>query len=102
RTSLGLPPDDLLLINVGRMVPVKNQRFLISVLHHLQAYHPSCLILIGDGPLWHELAALARQHGLTNRVIMPGHQTATQIAKYLHASDVFALPSNSEGLGLAA
>lgn len=102
RKELGLPEGALILISVGRMVPIKNQEFLLSVLSHLLPLHPSYLLLVGDGPLKPKLAQSARENGLEHNVLMPGHQTSKDVARYLHAADVFALPSHSEGLPMSA
>jgi glycosyltransferase involved in cell wall biosynthesis len=113
RAELGLPVDAVVLGTVGRLVPVKGQRFLIDAFARVAArYSGLHLLLVGDGPLREELAARARSLGLGVRrpdgesvpctpavgtVLMPGLRH--DVPCLLSAMDIFVLPSLNEGMG---
>ena len=58
------------------------------------------LILIGEGEDREMLIDAGAEHGLTGRVSLTGN--VTNVQEYLCAMDVFALPSQYEGLGIVA
>jgi glycosyltransferase involved in cell wall biosynthesis len=94
RAKLELDPDAVTLLNVGRYVPVKNQRVLIRAI--ARADLKVNLLVVGDGPLKQELRSLAAELGVTNRVQITGH--VPEIYPYYAVSDLFVSPSQEEGL----
>jgi sugar transferase (PEP-CTERM/EpsH1 system associated) len=100
RQSLGIPPGAPLIGTVGRLCEVKRQDLLIRAFHRVRARVADAhLLLVGDGPLMGELSALAAGLGLADQVHFAGYQPRPE--PYLHAMDVFALSSRSEGMPLA-
>lgn len=100
RDELHLKPDDLLLVSIGNLYPVKGHQYLIDALALLADRYPTLHCAIGGrGELAGALAARARDHGLASRVHLLGLRS--DVAALLAAADVFALPSLSEGLPLA-
>lgn len=96
----GCPPDAPVIGHVGRMVEVKNHRFLLRAFAACLAEAPAAqLLLVGDGPLEPELRALAAELGIQDSVHFPGARRDTP-ALY-GAMDVFAMPSRYEGLSMA-
>ena len=93
----GIPPDAIVIGNLGRLMPAKNQAFLIRIFTELAARNPRYVLFIGgEGELRGELERQVEQLGLTNRVFMPGF--CTNPAELLvNLFDVFCLPSLSEG-----
>ena len=87
RTSLPRP----LVVFVGRLVGYKGVDVLIRA---LQPIDVSALI-VGDGPLRPALERLARREGVERRVKFVGHVPDHDLPAYLHAADVFVLPSIS-------
>jgi glycosyltransferase involved in cell wall biosynthesis len=67
------------------------QAFLQVAQQHPQA----CLLLVGDGPMREEVAALARQHGLQDRVLMPGRVAHNRLAPYVARFDVGVMPDSN-------
>ena len=59
RAKLGLGADDLALTFVGRLAKEKNVSELLAFLP--AAPRNVKLLLVGDGPCWHELEAQARE-----------------------------------------
>lgn len=79
-------------IFVGRLVPVKNLRLLISVFNKLPQFN---LTIVGFGPLESELKAMANEN-----VKFTGAIDNIELPKYYQNADVFLLTSYSETWGL--
>jgi glycosyltransferase involved in cell wall biosynthesis len=56
------------------------------------------LAVVGEGPEHSHLADQARAWGLSPRVILAGARPHGEIANWMSAADVFALPSYNEGV----
>ncbi len=98
RQALGWDPDEVCLIAVGRLVPVKDHALLIRAFARAtQGMKERVrLYVVGDGPLRNELERLARELGVADRVVLPGRRD--DVPALLRAADVFVLPSKSEGM----
>ena len=100
RESLGIGPDEGVVISVGRLSPEKGHLNLIAAAPAVAAARPhSRFLIVGDGPLRRELEEAARARGLGGRVMFLGERR--DVHELLAASDVFVLPSLKEGLPLA-
>jgi glycosyltransferase involved in cell wall biosynthesis len=99
RRSLSIPPEAIVLITVGRLVPVKGQADLIAALPGVLQCHPETILLtVGEGELHDALVGQAKRLGVETDIRFLGWRT--DIANLLGASDIFVLPSLNEGLGL--
>lgn len=98
RAQYGLSDEMHLLGTVGRLNSVKNQSFLIDILHALNENY--YLMLVGDGECREALYEKTKKYGLVNRVLFVGAQS--DIQSYLSAFDLFLMPSHHEGLGISA
>jgi sugar transferase (PEP-CTERM/EpsH1 system associated) len=97
RRSLSIPPDATVIGTVGRLSEVKRQDVLIRAFARVrQTVHAAHLVLVGDGPLLHELQSLAASLGVADAVHFAGYQPHS--GPFLRAMDVFALTSRSEGM----
>jgi len=97
REELGLNRDQTLIGTVGRLVPVKNHRFLLHAFAKLCEQCDSCwLAIVGDGPLEKDLKQISQDLGIGSRVFMMGLRT--DMPPILQAFDIFVLPSISEGM----
>lgn len=100
RQALGLGPDDLLLLYVGRLAPEKNLGELLAAFQSLRRRLPPLgaatvrLALIGGGPLLSRLRHL-RRPGL----LLPGVQRGTALARWYASADLFVFASRSETFG---
>jgi len=83
---------------VGGLIARKGQRLLIEILPLLPDAN---LVLIGNGEDREILEKSAVALGVNDRVIFTGAIAQSEIAQWLAASDVMALPSRSEGLANA-
>lgn len=100
RQRLGLTEQDLVIGCVGRLVPLKNHHRMIAVMPALLKKHPNLrLVIIGDGERASALRAQIASLNLGDRVIMTGQRH--DVSELLCALDVFALPSQTEGLSIA-
>jgi teichuronic acid biosynthesis glycosyltransferase TuaC len=98
RVALGLPPQDRLVVYVGRLVQAKGLRELVSAFEQLARQAADCrLALVGDGPMHAELKRLVSAAGLEARVILTGGVEPRAVADWVRASDLLTLPSWSEG-----
>ena len=86
---------------IGRMHPVKGHRGMVQMMPSILRSRPgTVLLLVGDGPERAACEALAAQLGVQGQVRFLGQRT--DIPELLSASDLVVMPSQSEGLGLAA
>jgi len=100
RTELEIPLDGKCLISVGRLAPEKGHAVLIEAFSHIAAGFPSMhLMLAGGGALMDELRSQAQARGFSDRIHFLG--VRNNIPELLAASDLFILPSYSEGLPMA-
>ncbi len=106
RRELGFADDALLVTTVGHAVPVKGWDILLRAFAQLATARPQArLLLVGSTEAAHErataaeLRALATALGVESRVVFAG--VRTDIPRILAASDMFVLPSRSEGLSSA-
>lgn len=87
-----------ILLNIGRLVGYKGQRYLIEALRFTNAV----AWLVGTGPLRGELERVARAAKVTERVRFWGEVDDAELPALLHACDIFVLSSISpnEAFGL--
>lgn len=96
RRALGVAADAELVLYVGRLVAEKGLRELVAAMRELRATRPRAqLVMVGDGPLQAEFAALAADPAGALR--LTGALTATRVAEWMAAADLVTLPSYSEG-----
>ncbi|OAG27692.1 glycosyltransferase [Thermodesulfatator autotrophicus] len=100
RKDLGFNPDDLIIATVGRFDPIKNLPMLLKALALARTKLPKIKgLLIGDGPEFSRLKALARELGLGKDIVFTGFRK--DAVKLMQVADIFALSSFSEGTSLA-
>ncbi len=102
RRELQIQADELLILAVGNLYPVKGHRVLLDALSRLSrdaASQQWRLAIAGRGEEEESLRTLARESGIGDRVHLLGARE--DIGDVLSAADVFVMPSLSEGLPLA-
>jgi glycosyltransferase involved in cell wall biosynthesis len=92
--AAGQPP---VILNVGRLVPQKDQATLLRAFARLRMRRAARLLVIGDGPERAALETLADQLGITADLSMPGFDTNPY--RYMRNCQVFVLSSAWEGFG---
>jgi glycosyltransferase involved in cell wall biosynthesis len=89
------------LVFVGRFNPQKCPDFLIDVLAKLPTDRWRAT-LIGDGPVMPAVRSKIEQYQLADRVTVTGWLDGAAVERTLRESDIFVMPSTSEGLPVAA
>lgn len=99
RLRLGLPPNEPLVLAVGRLVPVKGLDVLLEALDRMARAGVSfTALIVGYGPLRASLQCTAAARGLTGRVRLIGAVAHEELPDWYRAANVVALPSRSEGV----
>ena len=100
RQQYAIGPQEILLGHVGYFNEVKNQGFLVDVLHALTETDRSYrLMLVGEGEYLEKVKQKAQDLGVQDKVIFPGK--TNQVAEILSAFDLYVMPSILEGLPLS-
>lgn len=87
---------------VGTVMERKGQRFIVEALHKMANTSTIPNIhfsIIGGGPLKNELEILSEQYGISKYITFCG--STSNVNKYLENSDLFILPSITEGFPIA-
>src|SRR5581483_11837253 len=111
RVSLGLPPDDRVILHVGRIVPRKGIDTVIRAFSRLiQDHHISARLIIVGGetedpddkatPEIGRLQAIAREEGVTDQILFAGRRGRDVLKYYYSAADVFVATPWYEPFGI--
>jgi len=85
--------EQKIITTVGRLVPIKGQKFLIQAFSKLKV--PAKLLIVGDGILRKELYELSNKLGLSDKVEFTGY--IRDVAMIYKKTDIFVLSSLNEG-----
>jgi len=105
RRLYGLKDTDIVIISVGRLVPVKNHAMLIDAAALLKEKTGPDIagrlkfLMIGDGPDRGALEAYAAQKGCRENIIFTGW--VKNVAEAYASADIVALTSRNEGTPLS-
>ncbi len=107
RKRLGIE-NKKIIVSVGRLVHRKGQDRLIEALPLIAAQIPDVhLLFVGEGPYKDHLEKIADELQVSSKITFVGRVQYAELAKYLCAGDIFAMPSRSrfgglevEGLGI--
>ncbi|MFD2090586.1 glycosyltransferase family 4 protein [Blastococcus deserti] len=100
RAALGLDPDQLVVMTVGRLTEQKGQRYLVEATPELATRFPGLsVVVLGEGHLRDDLVRRAADLGVGDAVRLPGHRSDARLL--IDAADVFVFPSRHEGMPLA-
>jgi glycosyltransferase involved in cell wall biosynthesis len=88
RQALELPQDKILIGIVATLRSWKGHRYLIEALAGLPE---AALVIVGDGPMREVLETEVEKRGVRSRTSFAGNQP--DVVPWLHALDIFALPS---------
>ncbi|HMO10359.1 MAG TPA: glycosyltransferase, partial [Actinotalea sp.] len=108
RAAVGLAPHEPVVLFAGRVQPLKAPDVLVNALAELRAAGRVVprLVLIGgpsgDLDAVHELARHAAARGVADRVRFEPAKPQAELARWLRAADLVAMPSRSESFGLVA
>ncbi len=114
RQAVGLDPDELVVLFVGRIQPLKAPDLLVEAAARLRARDPDgeiarrLRVVVLGGPSGsgldrpRQLQDLAVSLGIEDRVTFAPPGPRTELADYFRAADLVAVPSYSESFGLVA
>ena len=101
KSSLGINRNDRIILYVGRIAKEKN---IEAIVRHLPAYFKlhkhEKLLLVGDGPFKSDIEALAKNLGISEKIIFAGERPWDEIALFYKMGSVFISASLSETQGL--
>lgn len=97
KSKLGKKEGEKYIITTSRLVH-KNAIDDVIVAMSMLPSNVKFLIL-GTGPDEEKLKKLAKEKGVTDRVVFVGQVDHSELPKYLRVSDAFTRPSRSEGFG---
>ncbi len=104
RRRLGLPPGEPLVLFVGRIEPLKGIDILLGAAAQLEGGFR--LLVVGgdarDADRKAELALLAQELGIGQRVTFQDAAPHSELPLYYNAADVCVVPSYYESFGLVA
>ena len=99
RKSLGLAPDDFVMIYVAEINQNKNQYALLEAFARIrQTIHSAKLLLVGPDHDNGKLQEMIHQRGFAESVLLLGWRS--DIPQLLHCADMYVASSKSEGLPL--
>jgi glycosyltransferase involved in cell wall biosynthesis len=96
RASVGVGPEDPMLLYVGRLVDTKRVSDAVAALGLLGEGARAKLVIVGEGPERGAIADEVSRRGLGQRVVFAGHRN--DVSQLLQVADVFVFPSETEGL----
>ena len=100
RKTLGLADHIPVVVTAGRLVRKKGFEYLIDGVTALSsARNTPTLVVVGDGDLREELEQRAATGGVTERVRFVGAKPQDEVAAWLAAADVVAVPSVRDASG---
>ncbi|MGN0432688.1 MAG: glycosyltransferase family 4 protein [Lachnospiraceae bacterium] len=101
RQALGIPDENKVLVNLGRLGTEKNLSELLCLFADTLLYNPGLtFMIVGDGPDKAHLEKVVAEKGLTNNVIFTGMVKPTEVQDYYQLADIFVSASTSETQGL--
>ena len=101
RSSLGIPENHTVLLNLGRLGTEKNLSELIELFSIALSHNPKLtMLIVGDGPARRELEELSEMLGVRDHVIFTGMVDPSEVHKYYQLGDIFVSASTSETQGL--
>jgi glycosyltransferase involved in cell wall biosynthesis len=102
RRALGLDATAPLIVSVGNLISRKRHHVLVDAFALVRATLPTArLVIIGaksfEPTYPDELQARVATKGLAESVVLAGNLSPHEVARWLHAADVFALATAREG-----
>jgi glycosyltransferase involved in cell wall biosynthesis len=101
RRELGVQPDDLLLLTVQRLAPIKRVDVLLDVVARVVAQDGKVvLVVVGRGEEGSRLRATARDLAIEENVRFVGYIGSDRLPQYFASADLFVFHSLLETFGI--
>lgn len=102
RKRFNIPESAITFTLLGRMVWAKGiDDFILAFSSVYKDNRNTCAVIIGDGELRTEIEKQVIELGLQNQIYLLGYQPSAQVMDILRSTDVFVMPSRSEGIPFA-
>ena len=99
KQKLKLDRYNNIIVFVGRLVAEKGLDLLVDAFHlYNQQMSGSLLIIIGEGNYKYNLESKINNYELKDNIWLLGYKESNEIVWYLNSADLFAFPSEGEGL----
>ncbi|MHB8092083.1 MAG: glycosyltransferase family 4 protein [Syntrophales bacterium] len=96
RPKYNISPEELVITCIGRIEPMKGQRYLIEACARLASENPALRVLcVGesiDQDYLRSCQEMAQQLGISDLIIFTGHEK--NVPQLLYETDIFVLPSS--------
>ncbi|MFC1829245.1 glycosyltransferase [Thermodesulfobacteriota bacterium] len=106
RQELGMSPDDLIVLYVGRHTPIKGLDRLLEAFSHMTPHPRLRLVMVGgdeeSSPVFQQLQSRERALNIQKNLVFAGRVEQKSLPLYYSAADVLAVPSHYESFGLVA
>jgi glycosyltransferase involved in cell wall biosynthesis len=99
RRSFGLDPTKPVILSVSRLIEKKQPLMLLEAFRNLRAIREASLLIVGSGPLEHELRRTIASQRIPD-VRLAGFLDQNEVTRAYAAADVFVLASTDEPWGL--
>jgi glycosyltransferase involved in cell wall biosynthesis len=100
--KFGFPIEATVYCAVGRLEKVKGYKDLILAHSRIAARFPELYgIIVGEGSLYEELNRLVEETGMKSRIQLIGFRQHDEVISIVNASDIYIMPSRSEGTPVA-
>jgi glycosyltransferase involved in cell wall biosynthesis len=101
RAELGAQSDDLLLLTVQRLAPIKRVDVLLQVMARVIVQDRRVILVVGgQGEEESRLRAIARDLSIEDNVRFVGYISSDRLAEYFASADVFVFHSLLETFGI--
>jgi glycosyltransferase involved in cell wall biosynthesis len=98
KKKLGIPQNSNVIGTVGRLVPIKGHKYLVSAAKRVtKEFDNTVFVFVGDGYLESKLERQAESLGVRKNTIFAGWRN--DVIDLLGLCDIFVLPSLNEGMG---
>ncbi len=97
-------PTGRILLTVARLATGDRNKGVETLIHALRTvrnvFSDVSLIILGDGDDRLRSEDIAKEIGVSDRVIFMGNVSDTELKRYYQYCDIFVMPSKKEGFGL--
>ena len=98
KKKIGIPQNSNVIGVVGRLVPIKGHKYLVSAAKRIiREFDSTFFVFVGDGYLESKLERQSESLGVRKNIIFTGWRK--DVIEILNLFDILVLPSLNEGMG---
>ena len=101
--SFGITKDDIIILFLARIHPLKGPELLVDAFEKISKIHSTSKLslLLGPDEAGMQSSLITKSGSAKNRVIFTGNVSGHQKTELLNRSNIFILPSFSEGFSIS-